>query len=236
MATTNIQWTDKSWNPVTGCDKISPGCTHCYAEAITRRFQKGFPNGFDLTLHPDRISQPFKWRKGSRIFVNSMSDLFHDEVPLEFIKQVFDVMGQTPHHTYQILTKRHKRLVELAPYLAWYPNIWMGISVELQAYTYRINALRQVPAAVRFLSCEPLLGPLDLNLDGIHWVIAGGESGHGYRPCKSEWIESIRDQCLSQNVPFFFKQWGGITPKAKGNILDGKIWAEFPEQPKQEVL
>lgn len=229
MAATNIQWTDKSWNPVTGCDKISPGCTHCYAKEVTKRFGfKAFPNGFDLTLYPDRLSQPFKWRKGSRIFVNSMSDLFHDEVPLEFIKQVFDVMGQTPRHTYQILTKRHERLVELAPYLAWYPNIWMGVSVELQPYSHRIDGLRQVPAAIRFLSCEPLLGPLDLNLDGIHWVIAGGESGHGYRPCKSEWIGSIRDQCLSQNVPFFFKQWGGITPKAKGNILDGKIWAEFP--------
>lgn len=230
MASTNtgIEWTDRTWNPTTGCDKISPGCAHCYAEAITERFPKAFPNGFKLTLHPDRLDTPLHWRKPSRIFVNSMSDLFHKDVPLHFIQQVFSVFLASPHHTYQILTKRHDRLLELAPALDWSPNIWMGVSVESQAYTKRIDALRQVPAAVRFLSCEPLLGPLDLNLEGIGWVIVGGESGIGYRPIDPDWVRSIRDRCVGQNVPFFFKQWGGRTPKAKGRLLDGQEWGEFP--------
>lgn len=225
---TGIEWTDKSWNPVTGCNKVSPGCTHCYAEEITKRFPNVFGNGFGLTLHPDRLSQPTKWRAGSRIFVNSMSDLFHEDVPLEFIQQVFDIMAQTPRHTYQILTKRQEHLAKLAPHLDWHPNIWMGVSVESQSYTHRIDVLRQVPAAIRFLSCEPLLGNLQLDLDGIHWVIAGGESGNGYRAPKFEWVQSIRDSCISANVPFFFKQWGGRTPKAGGRILDGEIWSQFP--------
>lgn len=237
MASTNtgIEWTDKTWNTVTGCDKISPGCTHCYAKEITQRFPKAFPNGFDVTLHPDRLDTPTHWRKPSRIFVNSMSDLFHKEVPLHFIQEVFSVMRATPRHTYQILTKRHDRLLELAPALDWAPNIWVGVSVESQSYTKRIDALRQVSAAVRFLSCEPLLSPLDLNLEGIHWVIVGGESGVGYRLIDPDWVRSIRDQCISQNVAFFFKQWGGRTPKAKGRLLDGREWGEFPvsgSQPK----
>ncbi|MEQ9370659.1 MAG: DUF5131 family protein, partial [Coleofasciculus chthonoplastes F3-SA18-01] len=155
---TGIEWTDRTWNPTTGCNKVSPGCTHCYAEALTKRFHRNFPNGFDLTLHRERIKQPLRWRKPSRIFVNSMSDLFHEGVSIEFLKDVFDVMGQTPQHTYQILTKRHKRLAELAPQLEWHNNIWMGVSVENQDYVHRVDSLRQVPANVRFLSCEPLLG------------------------------------------------------------------------------
>lgn len=225
---TGIEWTDKTWNTVTGCDKISPGCTHCYAKEITQRFPKAFPNGFDVTLHPDRLGIPTKWRKPARIFANSMSDLFHKEVPLEFIQQVFGVMKSTPH-TYQILTKRGDRLLDLAPHLEWSENIWMGVSVESQLYTKRIDALRQVPAAVRFLSCEPLLGPLNLDLEGIHWVIVGGESGTGFRRLDPEWVRSIRDQCLVANVPFFFKQWGGRTPKAGGRLLDGEIWSQFPD-------
>jgi len=226
--TTGIEWTDRTWNPVTGCDKVSPGCTHCYAKEITQRFPNGFPNGFNLTLHPDRLDYPIKWRKPSLVFVNSMSDLLHKDVPLEFIQKVFEVIGQTPRHTYQILTKRHKRLVELAPHLNWHSNIWMGVSVENQQYTRRIDALRQVPAAVRFLSCEPLLGPLNLNLEGIHWVIVGGESGAGYRAPNPDWVRSIRDQCQDAKVAFFFKQWGGRTPKAGGRLLDSKVWDEMP--------
>ncbi|MEQ9355130.1 DUF5131 family protein [Coleofasciculus chthonoplastes] len=226
---TGIEWTDRTWNPTIGCNKVSPGCTHCYAEALTKRFRQNFPNGFDLTLHRERIKQPLRWRKPSRIFVNSMSDLFHEGVPIEFLKDVFDVMGQTRQHTYQILTKRHKRLAELAPQLDWHNNIWMGVSVENQDYVHRVDSLRQVPANVRFLSCEPLLGNLELDLTGIHWVIVGGESGNKYRPMKLEWAQSIRDQCQSSGVAFFFKQWGGRTPKARGRELDGKIWGEMPQ-------
>jgi protein gp37 len=225
---TGIEWTDKTWNPITGCDKISPGCTHCYAEEITKRFPNGFPNQFNLTLHPDRLDYPIKWRKPSRIFVNSMSDLFHENVPLEFIQKVFDVAGQTPRHTYQILTKRHDRLLDLAPHLEWHPDIWMGVSVESQQYTRRIEALRQVPASVRFLSCEPLLGPLNLNLEGIHWVIVGGESGIGRRPIDPDWVRPIQVQCQNAEVAFFFKQWGGRTPKAGGRLLGNREYSESP--------
>jgi protein gp37 len=227
---TGIEWTDRTWNPITGCDKISPGCTHCYAEEITKRFPGGFPNGFNLTLHTDRLNYPVKWRKPSLIFVNSMSDLFHKDVPLEFVQKVFEVVSKTPRHTYQILTKRHERLVNLAPHLNWHPNIWMGVSVENKNYTSRIDALRQAPAAIRFLSCEPLLGALDLNLEGIHWVIVGGESGNGYRAPNPDWVRSIRDQCQDAKVAFFFKQWGGRTPKAGGRLLDGKVWDEMPQK------
>lgn len=229
---TGIEWTGKTWNPITGCDKISPGCLHCYAETITKRFPKGFPHGFKLTLHPDRLKEPFKWKTPSKVFVNSMSDLFHDDVPLDFIYEVFDVCGNNPRHTFQILTKRHERLLELADKLTWFPNIWMGVSVENQRYVERVDSLRQVPAAVRFLSCEPLLGELNLNLDGIHWLIAGGESGRGYRKLEEQWVLSLRDQCQSASVPFFFKQWGGATSKAGGNTLEGRKWLEFPEAPK----
>ena len=225
---TGIEWTDKTWNPTTGCDKVSPGCAHCYAEAITQRFPNAFPNGFNLTLHTDRLDQPLRWRKPSRIFVNSMSDLFHKDVPLEFLQQVFAVMGDTPQHTYQILTKREQRLRELAPLLPWHPNIWMGVSVESQAYAHRVDALRTVPAQVRFLSCEPLLGPLQLDLTGIHWVIVGGESGAGFRPIQPEWVRSLQRQTHDAGAAFFFKQWGGLTSKKKGNALDGQQYLEFP--------
>jgi len=225
---TGIEWCDRTWNPVTGCNKVSPGCTHCYAEALTKRFHANFPNGFDVTLHYDRITQPYKWKKPSRIFVNSMSDLFHEDVSIEFLKQVFDVMRETPHHIYQILTKRDKRLVELAPQLEWSDNIWMGVSVENQNYVHRVDSLRQVNAKVRFLSCEPLLGSLQLDLTGIHWVIVGGESGQKHRPMQEEWAQSIRAQCQDTGVAFFFKQWGGRTPKAAGRLLDGQIWDAMP--------
>ncbi|WP_199246965.1 DUF5131 family protein [[Phormidium] sp. ETS-05] len=225
---TGIEWTDRTWNPTTGCTKISPGCTHCYAEALTKRFHTNFPNGFNLTLHQERLEYPLHWRQPSRIFVNSMSDLLHQDVPIEFIQQVFDVMGKTPWHIYQILTKRHERLAEIATQLQWHQNIWMGVSVENQNYVERVDALRKVPAAVRFLSCEPLLGPLELDLTDIHWVIVGGESGPKHRPMQIEWAASIRDQCQAANVAFFFKQVGGVTPKAGGKLLDGQIWDEMP--------
>ncbi|MBK4732438.1 phage Gp37/Gp68 family protein [Oxynema sp. CENA135] len=227
---TGIEWTDRTWNPTTGCSKISPGCTHCYAEALTKRFHTNFPNGFDLTLHPDRLQEPLKWRKPSRVFVNSMSDLFHEDVPLSFIKNVFNVIAQTPWHIYQILTKRDDRLLELSSQLTWHKNIWIGVSVENQNYVRRVDNLRQVPATVRFLSCEPLLGNLDLNLTDIHWVIVGGESGNKHRPMQLEWVENICDRCQQADVPFFFKQWGGRTPKAGGRLLRDRIWDEMPTE------
>ena len=225
---TGIEWTDKSWNPVTGCNKISPGCAHCYAEEVTRRFPNGFPRGFEVTLHPERMQEPRKWRKPSKIFVNSMSDLFHEKVPLDLIQDVFAVAEATPRHTYQILTKRPERLVELAPSLVFHKNIWLGVSVENQNYVHRIDLLRQVPASVRFLSCEPLLGPLNLDLKDIHWVIVGGESGLKHRPMKMEWAEDIRDQCQKAGVAFFFKQVGGRTSKAGGSKLAETFYKEFP--------
>ncbi|WP_324283087.1 phage Gp37/Gp68 family protein [Cyanobacterium aponinum UTEX 3222] len=225
---TGIEWTDKTWNPTTGCNKVSPGCTHCYAETLTKRFPKNFPNGFELTLHPERLSQPKHWRKPSLIFVNSMSDLFHEKVPLSFIQEVFSVIKETPWHIYQILTKRHERLLKLANQLEWHENIWLGVSVENQNYVHRIDFLRQVPANVRFLSCEPLLGNLELNLAGIDWVIVGGESGNQFRPLKVEWLANIYQQCQEANIPFFFKQWGGRTPKANGRIFHDQIWDEMP--------
>jgi protein gp37 len=231
MASTNtgIEWTDKTWNPSTGCNKVSPGCTHCYAEALTKRFPNNFKNGFALTLHPERLLEPLRWRKPSRIFVNSMSDLFHEEVPVSFLKDVFEVIRQTPWHIYQILTKRHERLVELAPQLEWHENIWMGVSVENQNYAHRVDYLRSCPAKVRFLSCEPLLGSLKLDLTGIDWVIVGGESGHKHRPIKPEWVREIKNQANTSGAAFFFKQWGGIHPKAAGRLLDGEIWNEMPD-------
>jgi protein gp37 len=226
---TAIEWTDKTWNPATGCTKVSPGCKFCYAETITERFPNNFPNGFDFMLHPNRLDEPRRWRTPSRVFVNSMSDLFHEEMPLEFLQQIFKVMRDCTNHTFQILTKRHERLLELAPVLEWTDNIWMGVSVENQKYTHRIDFLRQVPARIRFLSCEPLIGPLELDLTGIHWVITGGESGQHHRPIKQEWVQSIRDQCLEQGVAFFHKQWGGRTPKEGGRTLDGRTWDEMPQ-------
>lgn len=230
MASTStaIEWTDKTWNPTTGCNKVSPGCKYCYAETITKRFHTNFPNGFKFTLHPERLREPLKWRKPSRVFVNSMSDLFHEQIPISFLVQVFEVMQKADHHIFQILTKRHERLVELAPLLPWPDNVWMGVSVENQKYVHRVDYLRRVPAKVRFLSCEPLLGPLELNLTDIHWVITGGESGPKHRPIKEEWVRSIRDQCQKEKIAFFHKQWGGVRPKSNGRVLDGKTWDEFP--------
>ena len=225
---TAIEWTDKTWNPTTGCNKVSPGCKHCYAETVTKRFTQHFPNGFDFTIRRDRLDDPRRWRKPSRVFVNSMSDLFHERMPLSFLQEIFRVMAECPKHVFQILTKRHERLLELAPELEWPENVWMGVSVENQAYSHRVNFLKQVPAAVRFLSCEPLLGSLALDLEGIHWVIVGGESGRGHRPIEADWVRSIRSQCERADTAFFFKQWGGISPKAGGRKLDDRTYDEMP--------
>jgi len=229
-----IEWTDATWNPVTGCTKISPGCKNCYAHRMARRLhamgQARYRNNFAVTLHPDLLEQPMRWSQPRKIFVTSMSDLFHTDVPLEFIRAVFEVMGKADWHTFQILTKRSERLVELAGQLPWHDNIWMGVSVENADYTYRIEHLRKVPAAIRFLSVEPLLGPIPrLPLQGIHWVIVGGESGPGARVMAPQWVRKIRDRCIAQGVPFFFKQWGGTRKKLTGRELDGRTWDEMPE-------
>jgi protein gp37 len=228
-----IEWTDSTWNPVTGCSKVSGGCKHCYAERLAYRLEAmGNPryhNGFAVTLHPDLLWLPLKWKSPRMIFVNSMSDLFHEAVPEVFIQQVFEVMRRARWHTFQILTKRSARLAEIAPRLFWPRNVWQGVSVESTDQLGRVHHLQTVPAAVRFLSLEPLLGPIPaLPLAGISWVIVGGESGPRARPLTPAWVRSIREQCLSQRIPFFFKQWGGFSPKAKGRILDGREWNEMP--------
>ncbi len=228
-----IEWTDATWNPVRGCTQVSPGCAHCYAKTFAERF-RGVPNhpftqGFDLKLIPAKLNLPLTWKEPKRIFVNSMSDLYHEDVPEEYILQVFDVMRRAHWHTFQILTKRHERLADLGPRLPWAPNIWQGVSVENNRWARRADALRQVPAAVRFLSCEPLLEPLDqLDLTDIHWVIGGGESGYRHRPFKLEWALDLRDKVTSAGVPFFWKQNGGRFPKMHGNLLDGQTWMEYP--------
>ena len=230
----HIEWTDATWNPVTGCTKVSQGCKHCYAERMAHRLQAmGSPryrNGFQVTLHADLLNQPLHWTKPRRVFVNSMSDVFHPDVPDTFIADIFAVMAQTPQHTYQILTKRPERLARLAGCLPFPPHVWIGTSVESLEVMSRIRWLREVPAAVRFLSCEPLLGPLpNLLLEGIHWVIVGGESGPHARPMHPEWVLDIRDQCVAQEIPFFFKQWGGVQRTRAGRLLEGRLWNEFPE-------
>lgn len=232
---TKIEWTEVTWNPVTGCNKVSQGCKNCYAERMAKRLKamknQRYINGFNITLHHDLIDAPRKWKKPRLIFVNSMSDLFHEKIPLDFIQQVFKTMNETPQHTYQILTKRTERLKELSSHLNWSNNIWMGTSVENIEVTYRIDDLKTVPAHIRFLSCEPLLGSLGkLNLDDIHWVIVGGESGPKARPMKKDWVLEIRDQCEEQNVPFFFKQWGGVQKHRNGRTLDNKIYNEYPKK------
>jgi protein gp37 len=232
-ANSAIEWTESTWNPLTGCTKISPGCKHCYAERMALRLQAmrqaNYANGFDLTLHENALELPLKWKKRQTIFVNSMSDLFHDAVPLDFIFKTFDVMRRAYWHNFQVLTKRSQRLLELAPQLSWTPNIWMGVSVETLQYTFRIDHLRRTGAIVKFLSLEPLLGPLPgLNLEGIDWVIAGGESGPGARPMDAAWVLEIRDQCLDARVPFFFKQWGGTRKRKAGRELEGRTWDEMP--------
>lgn len=231
---TAIEWTDATWNPVTGCDKVSAGCKHCYAETMARRLKAmrvpAYRDGFAVRLQPDRLEQPLRWRKPRMVFVNSMSDLFHAAVPLDYIRQVFDVMRRAERHTFQVLTKRADRLAELSTALDWPPNVWMGVSVERADFVARIDRLREVPAAVRFLSLEPLLGPLPgLNFDGIGWVIVGGESGPRARPMAREWVVDLRDQCLAAGVPFFFKQWGGPNKKLTGRHLDGRTWDEMPK-------
>ena len=228
-----IEWTETTWNPLTGCSKISPGCKHCYAERMALRLQAmnqpHYVNGFKLTLHENALELPLQWKKPQVVFVNSMSDLFHKQVPLEFVKRVFSVMGQAKWHQFQILTKRSDRLLALSPELDWTYNIWMGVSVETQQYTYRIDHLRQTGAKIKFLSLEPLLGPLpSLNLAQIDWVIVGGESGPGARPLQREWVVDIQRQCQKARVPFFFKQWGGFNKKKAGRILDGRTWDEMP--------
>jgi protein gp37 len=228
-----IEWTDATWNPVTGCTKISPGCKYCYAERMSRRLkamgQSNYANGFQLTLQRQMLELPLAWRRPRRIFVNSMSDLFHDDVPVEYIQRVFDVMGTASWHQYQVLTKRSKRLVKLDRLLQWHPSIWMGVSVENQRYVSRIDDLRRTSARVKFLSLEPLLGPLqNLDLTGIDWVIVGGESGPKARPMAAEWVEEIRDQCIEAGVAFFFKQWGGVFKKHTGRTLANRTWDEMP--------
>ena len=225
---TSIEWTDKTWNPTVGCDKVSPGCKHCYAEALTRRFPNHFQNGFEFTLHPGRLEEPKRWRKPSLVFVNSMSDLFHERMPLDFLRRVFAVMEECPKHVFQILTKRHERLVELGPELNWPANVWMGVSVENQTFAHRLDYLRRVPAEIKFVSCEPLIGHLELDLEGIDWVIVGGESGPGHRPIESQWVRDIREQTHAAGAAFFFKQWGGIRSKARGRELDGRFYNEMP--------
>lgn len=229
----SIEWTESTWNPVTGCTKISTGCVHCYAERMARRLQAiGHPNyrnGFKVTCHHDVLGYPMKWKRPQMIFVNSMSDLFHRDVSTAFIGEIFFTMNKTPWHTYQILTKRSERLALLSSRFSWSPNIWMGVTVENADHVGRIDDLRTVSAAVRFLSLEPLLGPLpDLDLTGIGWVIVGGESGPGARPMDAAWVGDIRDQCLAANVPFFFKQWGGIQKKKAGRLLERRTWDQMP--------
>ena len=228
-----IEWTDATWNPVTGCNKISPGCKHCYAERLSKRLKATgmakYSNGFEVTPHPDTLEIPLRWRKPRSIFVNSMSDLFHVDVPELFIRDVFDVMERADWHRYQVLTKRPERVAELNQALPWPSQIWMGVSVESQAYAHRIDLLRETDAHVKFLSLEPLLAPLPaLNLDGIDWVIVGGESGPGARPMQADWAREIRDQCIDAGVAFHFKQWGGVFKKRNGRELDGRTWDEMP--------
>jgi len=228
-----IEWTEATWNPLTGCNKVSPGCQHCYAERLTKRLkamgQKNYKNGFQLTLQPHALMIPLKWKKPQIIFVNSMSDLFHQEVPIEYIQEVFKVMNEASWHQFQVLTKRSEQLEKISSQLNWSENIWMGVSVENQAYTYRIEHLRNTDAKIKFLSIEPLLGPIpNLDLKDIDWVIVGGESGPGARVMEEAWVLEIKEQCLAQAVPFFFKQWGGINKKKAGRLLQGRTWDEIP--------
>lgn len=232
MAQSTIEWTEQTWNPTTGCNKISQGCKFCYAEVMSRRLkgmgQEKYKDGFVLKIHPSALNEPRKW-KPSIIFVNSMSDLFHDDVPLEYIQEIFKVMNECPQHQFQVLTKRAERLEELSPLVNWTENIWAGVSVENQETIFRIKHLQKTAAFIKFLSCEPLLQDLpNLDLTSIDWVIVGGESGFKARPIKEEWVMDIKNQCKSAGVPFFFKQWGGKNKKAAGRLLQGKTYDEMP--------
>lgn len=245
-----IEWTEATWNPVTGCDRVSAGCDNCYALVLAKRLKAmgaakyqadGDPRtsgpGFAVTTHPASLDQPRKWRNPRTVFVNSMSDLFHAKVPADFVRDVFDVMAETPQHTYQVLTKRPLRAARLADELPWPSNVWLGVSVEDMSVAHRVDQLRRVPAAIRFLSCEPLLGPLDrLDLTDVDWVIAGGESGSNYRPMDIGWARGIRDASVEARVPFFFKQWGGRTPKTLGRHLDGRLWDQMPRVGTEHLI
>lgn len=232
-STSSIEWTETTWNPVTGCSKISPGCKHCYAERMAKRLaamrQPRYANGFRVTLQDDIVDLPLRWKKPRLVFVNSMSDMFHTDVPDGFIARCFEVMNEARQHTFQILTKRPDRVRELAANVHWSENIWMGTSVETAEFSWRSKEIAKVPASIRFLSVEPLLGPIPrLPLQGIEWVIVGGESGPGARPMQPSWVRAIRDRCKSRKVPFFFKQWGGVNKKRTGRKLDGRYWNEMP--------
>jgi len=233
VSTSKIEWTESTWNPVTGCTKVSAGCANCYAERMARRLhamgQPNYRNGFKVTCHEHVLRHPLTWKTPRTVFVNSMSDLFHEDVPEEFIRSIFDVMKQAHWHTFQVLTKRDQRMAALAPRLEWPDNVWMGVTVEDRKAKPRITALRKVPAAVRFLSLEPLLESLGkLNLEGIHWAIVGGESGPGARTMEEAWVLDIKRQCETADVPFFFKQWGGVNKKKAGRVLEGQVWDEVP--------
>ena len=233
MKTTKIEWTESTWNPVTGCTKISSGCKNCYAERMAKRLkameQQNYINGFNVTCHEHVLEYPLNWKKPRVIFVNSMSDLFHEDIPFDFIKKIFDVMNKSSWHTFQILTKRPERLAELSDKLVWGDNIWMGVTIESFEYKSRLNLLKQTNAKIKFLSLEPLINSVgELDLDNIDWVIAGGESGPKSRNIEVDWVRNIRNQCVEKNVPFFFKQWGGVNKKKNGKTLDGKIWNKMP--------
>ncbi len=237
MRHTKIEWTEETWNPITGCDKVSEGCRFCYAEAFAKRLQcmgvEKYRDGFKLTIHPETLQEPFKWRKPRVIFVNSMGDLFHKDIPIDYVQQVFSVMQRNPQHVFQVLTKRADvlRYYDSEDWLRWDHNVWMGVTVESKETVHRVDSLRETKARVKFLSCEPLLSPLpSLNLQGIDWVIVGGESGRNARPLKEEWVLDIREQCLSANVPFFFKQWGGVNKKLAGRLLEGRLYNEKPAE------
>lgn len=236
----SIEWTESTWNPVTGCTKISPGCKHCYAERMAKRLkamgQPNYVNGFELTLHKDALELPLRWKKPQTIFVNSMSDLFHEDVPDTFILSAFDVMRRASWHRFQVLTKRSERITEISPHLPWANNIWMGVSVENADAAFRIDYLRRTEAHIKFLSLEPLLGPLPhLDLAGINWVIVGGESGPGARPMDEGWVIDLRRQCQRAGVSFFFKQWGGVQKKKAGRLLEGRTWDELPKTDQQTL-
>lgn len=241
MAQSSIEWTEMTWNPTTGCDKISSGCKFCYAEIMSKRLQamgiEKYKDNFEVRIHPEALQIPYTWKSAKVVFVNSMSDLFHKAVPLEFVQQVFEVMNDNPQHVFQVLTKRADRVLEVHKEMKWTHNIWMGVSVENDKVRNRIDLLRETNAKVKFLSLEPLIGPLkDLNLSKIDWVIVGGESGHKPRPMKSDWVLDIQDQCQKADVAFFFKQWGGKNKKANGRLLNGKTYDEMPETELQHSI
>jgi protein gp37 len=234
MSFSKIEWTEATWNPLTGCSKVSPGCKNCYAEKMAKRLQAmnsaNYTNGFKLTCHPHSLDIPFSWKKSRMVFVNSMSDLFHEDVPDQFIKKVFNVMNIASQNQYQVLTKRSENLLRADRFLRWNHNIWMGVSVENAEYVYRIDHLKQTNAMVKFISFEPLIDDVgEINLNGIDWVIVGGESGSGARPIEKDWVMNIQQQCIKKNIAFFFKQWGGVNKKKTGRLLDGKIWSQMPK-------